>query len=110
MSVIFTPSAREMFTPRELVAAYKEFTEHGGQQQDAESWSRPQRTALASVCSSFTRRLRRVWCSLLTHVRGREILRSPNAGLRTTPFPYSQKQPMSPHQSIRVNTTSCDTG
>jgi hypothetical protein len=37
MSVIFTPSAREMFTPRELVAAYKEFTEHGGQQQDAES-------------------------------------------------------------------------
>ena len=37
MSVVFTPSAREMFTPRELVAAYKEFTEHGGQQQDAES-------------------------------------------------------------------------
>jgi hypothetical protein len=37
MSVVFTPSAREIFTPRELVAAYKEFTEHGGQQQDAES-------------------------------------------------------------------------
>jgi hypothetical protein len=37
MSVIFTPSAREMFTPRELVAAYKAFTEPGGQQQEAES-------------------------------------------------------------------------
>jgi hypothetical protein len=37
MSVVFTPSAREIFTPRELVAAYEEFTEHGGQQQDAES-------------------------------------------------------------------------
>jgi hypothetical protein len=37
MSVVFTPSVREIFTPRELVAAYKEFTEHGGQQQDAES-------------------------------------------------------------------------
>jgi hypothetical protein len=36
MSVIFTPSAREIFTPRELVAAYKEFTEPGGQHQDAE--------------------------------------------------------------------------
>jgi hypothetical protein len=36
MSVIFTPSAREMFTPRELVTAYKEFTVHGGQHQDAE--------------------------------------------------------------------------
>jgi hypothetical protein len=37
ISVVVTPSAREMFKPRELVAAYKEFTEHGGQQQDAES-------------------------------------------------------------------------
>jgi hypothetical protein len=36
MSVIFTPSAREIFTPRELVAAYKEFKEPGGQHQDAE--------------------------------------------------------------------------
>jgi hypothetical protein len=36
MSVIFTPSAREMFTPRELVAAYKEYTKHGPQHQDAE--------------------------------------------------------------------------
>jgi hypothetical protein len=37
MSVIFTSSAREMFTPRELVAAYKEYTQHGPQHQDAES-------------------------------------------------------------------------
>jgi hypothetical protein len=36
MSVIFTPSAREMFTPRELVAAYKEYTKLGPQHQDAE--------------------------------------------------------------------------
>jgi hypothetical protein len=37
MSVIFTPSAREMFTPCELVAAYREYTKHGPQYQDAES-------------------------------------------------------------------------
>jgi len=36
MAVVVEPSAREMFTPRELVAAYKEFTEHGPQDQDAE--------------------------------------------------------------------------
>jgi hypothetical protein len=37
MNVVLTPSARETFTPRELVAAYKEFTEHGGYYQDAET-------------------------------------------------------------------------
>jgi hypothetical protein len=37
MSVVITPSAREMFKPRELVVAYKEFTAHGGQHQDAET-------------------------------------------------------------------------
>jgi hypothetical protein len=37
MSVIFTPSARELFKPRELVAAYKDFTEHGPQYLDAET-------------------------------------------------------------------------
>jgi hypothetical protein len=37
MSVVVHPSARETFTPRELVAAYKEFTEHGPQLQDAET-------------------------------------------------------------------------
>jgi hypothetical protein len=37
MSVVVTPSARETFTPRELAAAYKEFTEHGPQLQDGES-------------------------------------------------------------------------
>jgi hypothetical protein len=38
MSVVVTPSARETFTPRELVAAYKEFTEHGPQYLDGERW------------------------------------------------------------------------
>jgi hypothetical protein len=37
MSFVITTSAREMFTPRELSAAYKEFTEHGAQLQDAET-------------------------------------------------------------------------
>jgi hypothetical protein len=37
MSVIVDPSARETFTPRELVAAYKEFTEHGPQHLDTET-------------------------------------------------------------------------
>jgi hypothetical protein len=37
MSVVVEPSARETFTPRELTAAYKEFTEHGAQYQDAET-------------------------------------------------------------------------
>jgi hypothetical protein len=31
------PSAREMFTPRELSAAYKDFTEHGPQYLNAET-------------------------------------------------------------------------
>jgi len=37
MSVVVDPSARETFTPRELTDAYKEFTEHGPQLQDAET-------------------------------------------------------------------------
>jgi hypothetical protein len=37
MSVVVTPRARETFTPRELAAAYKEFTEHGPQHLDAET-------------------------------------------------------------------------
>jgi hypothetical protein len=37
MSVVVTPSARETFTPRELTAAYKQFTELGAQYVDAES-------------------------------------------------------------------------
>jgi hypothetical protein len=37
MSVVVEPSARETFTPHELAAAYKEFTEHGPQYQDAET-------------------------------------------------------------------------
>jgi hypothetical protein len=36
MSIVVHPSAREAFTRRELVAAYKEFTEHVSQHQDAE--------------------------------------------------------------------------
>ena len=37
MGVVVTPSAREMFTPRELTAAYKVFKERGPQYLDAES-------------------------------------------------------------------------
>jgi len=34
--VIVQPSAREMFTPRELTDAYKEFTKHGPRFLEAE--------------------------------------------------------------------------
>jgi len=37
MSVVVTPSARETFTPRELTAAYKQFTELVPQYLSAES-------------------------------------------------------------------------
>jgi hypothetical protein len=37
MGVVVQPSARETFTPRELAAAYKEFTEHGAQHLDEET-------------------------------------------------------------------------
>ena len=37
MSVVVTPSAREMFTPRELTAAYKHFEERGPQYVEAET-------------------------------------------------------------------------
>jgi len=37
ISLVVDPSARETFIPRELVAAYKEFKEHGPQHQDAET-------------------------------------------------------------------------
>jgi hypothetical protein len=37
MGVVVHPSACETFTPRELTAAHKEFTEHGRQSQDAET-------------------------------------------------------------------------
>ena len=37
MSVVVDPSAREMFTPRELSDAFKEFIERGPQYLDAET-------------------------------------------------------------------------
>ena len=37
MGVVVTPSAREMYTPRDLTAAYKVFKERGPQYLDAES-------------------------------------------------------------------------
>jgi hypothetical protein len=37
ISLVVDPSARETFSSRELAAAYKEFTEHGPQHQDAET-------------------------------------------------------------------------
>jgi hypothetical protein len=44
MSVVVQPSAREMFTPRELRAAFKEFIERGPQYLEAETGIR------ASAC------------------------------------------------------------
>ncbi len=37
VSVVVQPSAREMFTPHELSAAFKEFIERGAQYLDAET-------------------------------------------------------------------------
>jgi hypothetical protein len=37
MSVVVDPSAREAFTPRELVEAYKDFDKSGPQYLDAET-------------------------------------------------------------------------
>ena len=37
VSVVVEPSAREMFTPRELAAAFKEFIERGPQYLDTET-------------------------------------------------------------------------
>ena len=37
MEVVATPSARETFTPRELSAAYEDYTEHGPQYVNAET-------------------------------------------------------------------------
>jgi hypothetical protein len=37
MNVVVDPSAREMFTPREISSAYKQFEERGPQYVDAES-------------------------------------------------------------------------
>ena len=37
MHVVATPSARETFTPRELSAAYEDYTEHGPQYLNAET-------------------------------------------------------------------------
>jgi hypothetical protein len=37
MNVVVTPSARERFTPRELSAAYEDFTEHGPQYLNAQT-------------------------------------------------------------------------
>ncbi len=37
MTVVATPSARETFTPRELSAAYEDYTEHGPQYVNAQT-------------------------------------------------------------------------
>ena len=50
ISVVVEPSARETFTPRELDGAYKDFTEHGPQHQDAE-------TGLSASAYSFGERV-----------------------------------------------------
>jgi hypothetical protein len=37
VNIVITPSARETFTPRELTAAYEDFTENGPQYLNEES-------------------------------------------------------------------------
>jgi hypothetical protein len=37
MGVVVLPSARKMFTPHELIAAYKQFEERGAQYLDADT-------------------------------------------------------------------------
>ena len=76
ISFVVTPSAREAFAPRELVAAYKEFTEQGPQHQDAE-------TGLSASAYRFGERVLIVFeeseagvVVLIHERRGREILRS----------------------------------
>jgi hypothetical protein len=69
MSVVVQPSAREIFTPRELVAAYKEFKEHGAQYQDAE-------TGLSASAYRFGERVLIVYEE--SEVAGLVILYSPN--------------------------------
>jgi hypothetical protein len=55
MSVVVDPSARETFTPRELVAAYKQFEKLGPQHLDAESGIK------AAAYRFGERNLRRAW-------------------------------------------------
>ena len=62
MTAVVTPSARETFTPRELSAAYEDYTEHGPQYLNAETGLlRPQHTGLTYACSSFVKSPRRGW-------------------------------------------------
>jgi hypothetical protein len=56
VTVVVTPSARETFTPRELSAAYEDYTEHGPQYMNAQTGLlRPQSTGWVHACSSFAR-------------------------------------------------------
>jgi hypothetical protein len=62
MSLVVNPSARERFTPRELIAAYEDFIKSKPQylwtQRPA---TRPQHTCLAQECSSSARSPRHTW-------------------------------------------------
>ena len=66
--MVVDPSARETFTPRELVAAYKKFTEHRAQHLDAE-------TGLSASAYRFGERVLLVYeesetgVVVLTHLR-----------------------------------------
>jgi hypothetical protein len=64
--VVVIPSARERFTPRELTAAYEDFTKCGPQYLDAETGLRAAAYRFAGRILWFTRSLRRTWWSLFT--------------------------------------------
>ena len=63
MSVVVMPSAHEMFTPRELAAAYEDFTKRGPQYLNAETGLRAAAYRFgARVCANRLRESSRDGC------------------------------------------------
>jgi hypothetical protein len=87
MSVVVTPSARERFTPRELTAAYADFTKRGPQYLDAE-------TGLRAAAYSFGDRILIVYQEsekdvvvLIHPTSGIESLRGSHQPPKDFPYP-----------------------
>src|SRR5215213_8191040 len=102
MNVVLTPGAREMFTPRELDAAYKDFTEREHYYLNAES-------GLKAVAYRFGTRMliappTPFFLPLFTQVRGRRIL-----GSSSLPQPASdtRKQPPKKCHRLPIKSDQC---
>jgi len=76
MNVVVTTSARATFTPRELVAAYKEFTKHEPQLQDGETGIRASAYRFGERVLLAYEESETGWWSLFTQVRRIGILGS----------------------------------